>query len=162
PTRGSRTVLPTSRTGATPRRQSRSARAASHAAPEPGRVVLLGPQRLQPTLAPTLESLGLRGPVATITAGWQERQAGDREVHEHLGRRSINLSLYQRGERVFRRDPELATAHHARQARLRELQDLYNVRLDHAMAAAFELLRRSGDAEALVAARRAAVEAIRD
>ena len=125
------------------------------------RVTLLGPQRLQPTLSPVLESLGVEGPVATITAGWQEREPDDRELHEHLGGRSLNLMLYQRAERVFARDPELSAAHQRRQARLRELQDLYNVRLDHLMAAAYELQRRPGATELLSQARVDAIEAIR-
>jgi hypothetical protein len=108
-----------------------------------------------------LQSLGVDGPVATVTAGWQEREPDDRELHEHLGGRSLNLSLYQRAERVFTRDPELNAAHHRRQARLRELQDLYNVRLDHLMAASYELERRPGDTDLLSQARVAAIEAIR-
>ena len=40
------------------------------------RVTLLGPQRLQPTVAPTLESLRIHGQIATVTAGWQEREGG--------------------------------------------------------------------------------------
>jgi peptidase E len=132
------------------------------ATPRGGHVTLLGPQRLQPTLGPTLRSLGIdTGRVATVTAGWQEREPDDAELHEHLERRSINLSLYLRGERVFLRDPELAAAHAKRQARLRELQDLYNLRLDHLMATAYELERRDGGSELVVDARRGAVAAIR-
>lgn len=128
-----------------------------------GRVTLLGPQRLQPTLQPTLASLGLgAGRIATITAGWQERESDDAELHAHLGRRSCNLRLYDRAERVFHRDRDLAAAHHDRQRRLRELQDLYNVRLDHAMAAAHELLRRPGQSDLLQAERAAAIAAVRD
>jgi hypothetical protein len=127
------------------------------------RVTLLGPQRLQPTLASTLESLGAgSGRVATITAGWQEREPDDRELHEHLSGRSHNLKLYERAERAFHADPELQLAHHQRQAALRELQDLYNVRLDHAMAAAYELWARPGRGLLLEAERHAALAAIRE
>ena len=96
-------------------------------------VTLLGPQRLRPTLASTLASLGIEGRIATVTAGWQEREADDRELHEHLGGRSVNLRLYERADAVFRRDPEFAAAHRRRQEGLREMQDLYNVRLGHAL-----------------------------
>ncbi len=126
------------------------------------RVTLLGPQRLQPTLRPALDAMGAQGPVATITAGWQERESDDHELHEHLERRSINLALYLRAERAFSRDPELTKAHSLRQSRLRESQDLYNVRLDHAMATAYELLRRPGDSDLLREARAAAIDTIRD
>lgn len=126
------------------------------------RVALLGPQRLQPTLAGVLESMGVDGPVATITAGWQERESDDGELDAHLGGQSINLALYQRAERAFAHDVELSAAHHRRQARLRELQDLYNVRLDHLVAASYELLRRPGETDQLADARAAAIESIRE
>jgi hypothetical protein len=140
----------------------RAARIAPDLPARGSHVTLLGPQRLQPTLGPVLESLGVDlARVATITAGWQEREPDDTDLHAHLGRRSTNLSLYLRAERVFRRDPELARAHHLRQAALRELQDLYNVRLDHAMAAAYELYARNDASRWVAEARIAAVDAIR-
>ena len=47
------------------------------------RIVLLGPQR-RPTLEGVARSLfpgpGAGGPVATITAGWQEREPDDAEL----------------------------------------------------------------------------------
>lgn len=148
---------------AEPQRSKRHAPpAAGSAAADGTRVTLLGPQRLQPSLRPALDALGAHGPVATITAGWQERESDDHELHEHLDRRSINLGLYQRAERAFSRDPELTAAHHLRQSRLRELQDLYNIRLNHAMATAYELLRRAGESELLREARAAAIDTIRD
>jgi hypothetical protein len=109
------------------------------------RVTLLGPQRLRPTLGAALESLGLDGPIATVTAGWQERESDDRELHEHLGGRSTNLRLYQRTEEVFRRDADLAAAHHERQAVLRRMQDVYATRLDYLMEAARVFLARPSD-----------------
>ena len=55
------------------------------------RVTWLGPQRRDPTLAAALQSLGLpaEARVATITAGWQEREDDDGELREHLGQRSV-------------------------------------------------------------------------
>jgi hypothetical protein len=109
------------------------------------RLTLLGPQRLQPTLATELARLGIQGPIATVTAGWQERESDDRELHEHLGGQSINLRLWERAETVFGRDPELAAAHRRRQEQLRALQDNYDLRLRHAIAAVHDLRRRRGD-----------------
>ena len=48
------------------------------------RIVLLGPQR-RPTLEGVARSLalagpGVSGPVATVTAGWQEREPDDGEL----------------------------------------------------------------------------------
>ena len=49
------------------------------------KTVLLGPQRHEPTVRAALERLGLgAGPVAAITAGWEEREAEDLELGEHL------------------------------------------------------------------------------
>jgi len=132
------------------------------------RVILLGPQRLQPTLAATLESLHLEGRVATVTAGWQEREPDDRELHEHLSGRSVNLRLWERTETTFLQDPELASAHRRRQERLRGMQEAYDLRLRHAIEAVIELRRRRVDrlgtaaGDALTEAAAAAIEAVRD
>jgi hypothetical protein len=105
-------------------------------------VVLLGPQRLEPTLKDAVDSLGIRGRIAAVTAGWEEREGEDQELSAHLGGRTLNLNLYARSEDVHQRDPELLTAIRARHDRLRKLQELYRVRLSHLMEAARELLRR--------------------
>ncbi len=112
--------------------------------PTPARVVVLGPQRRQRTLNRALESIGLgRGErFGTVTAGWEEREDEDQELHEHLWNRSVNLRLFERGEAVMRADPELLAATRRRAERLRELQELYRVRLVHALEAARELFRR--------------------
>jgi peptidase E len=123
-------------------------------------IVLLGPQRLTPTLIQAVDALGVDGPIATITAGWQDREAEDQELHEHLGGRGINLRLYERAERIFARDRELATAHRERQQRLRELRELYNVRLAHAMDAVMDLLRHKGDPVLLEPERDASLDAL--
>ncbi|MGH7731285.1 MAG: hypothetical protein ACRENJ_08555 [Candidatus Eiseniibacteriota bacterium] len=129
-----------------------------------GRTTLLGPQRLAPTLSPTLASLGVPpdAPVATVTAGWQEREPDDAELDAHLDGRSLNLGLYGRVGLAFERDRELETAFHARQATLRRLQALHRVRLDTALAACHALLAVPGDDGPLDEERRAALEALRD
>jgi hypothetical protein len=108
-----------------------------------------------------MASLGVEGPIATVTAGWQEREDEDRELDQHLGGRTVNLRLYRRAEEVFRHDPDLARAHHARQERLRRLQELYDLRLGHAMAAAYALLRRNHGDGFLERERTEAIDAIR-
>src|SRR5262245_26842478 len=106
-------------------------------------VVVLGPQRLRPTLNSALASLGLEGQrAATVTAGWEEREDEDQELHEHLWSESVNLRLYERTETALREDPELRAAVRWRTGRLRELQELYRLRLAHALAAAGELFLR--------------------
>jgi len=124
-------------------------------------VVLLGPQRFRPTLAPALDRLGVAGPVAVVTAGWQEREHEVDELREHLDLELINLSLYRRYEEVLGQDPELAEALRERQERLYELQRLYRVRLGHALDAARELMERPGRSSVLERHRRAAIRAVR-
>lgn len=129
-----------------------------------GRLTLLGPQRLAPIVAPTLASLAVpdHAPVATVTAGWQEREPDDAELDQHLGGRSINLALYRRVEQVFQRDPELGQAFRDRQARLRRMQALYRVRLDAALEACHTLAAMPGDDAPLAAAREGAMAAARE
>jgi len=128
----------------------------------PARIVaLLGPQRFHPTLRDVMTSLGMQGRVAAITAGWQEREREDQDLRDHLDERTVNLELYARGERVAQRDPELAAAHHARQDRVRRLQELYRQRLAFALDACAVLARAPGADADLDHERRAALEAVR-
>ncbi len=129
-----------------------------------GRITLLGPQRLAPTLGVTLESLGVPpdAPVATVTAGWQEREPDDAELDAHLSGRSLNLKLYRRVEQVFEHDREFEVGFRVRQETLRRLQALYRVRLDAGLTACNALNAMPGDDAPLVAEREAALEALRD
>jgi hypothetical protein len=124
-------------------------------------VLILGPQYRTPTLRQALAGAGLHGPIATITAGWQEREGELGPLEEHLGQRVRDLRLYERAEGLFGRDPALHEAHRQRQADLRQLQEIYRARLDHAKAAARELLARPDESEIVRWARRDAVAALR-
>jgi len=108
-----------------------------------------------------IEAQGLRGRIATVTAGWQEREPEDYELHSHLGRRSINLHLYERAEHLFQRDPDLYERYHARQERLRELQLYYDVRLRHTLEACKALDQRSEGGEMLEEERARAMDVVR-
>ena len=125
-----------------------------------GVVVLLGPQRFTPTLGEAVAAAGVGGRLASVTAGWQEREAEDLELHEHLGERTVNLMLYARGEDVFARDPDLFRAHRERQERLREQQELYRTRLVPMREAARRLLDTPGDERLLAPERADALHAL--
>jgi hypothetical protein len=125
-----------------------------------GVVVLLGPQRFTPTLGEAVAAAGVGGRLASVTAGWQEREAEDLELHEHLGERTVNLKLYERGEDVFARDPDLFRAHRERQERLREQQELYRTRLVPMREAARRLLEQEGDERLLAPERDDAIHAL--
>jgi hypothetical protein len=126
--------------------------------------VLLGPQRLEPTLRAAIESLGVAGRIAAVTAGWEEREGEDRELSDHLGGRTVNLRLFERGEEAFRADPDLFGAVRALHDRLRKVQELYRVRLAHLMQAARELTARlgaNGDAPEAAAELAGAIDMLR-
>ncbi len=124
---------------------------------------LLGPQRHKPSLVEAARVLGVDegAKIATITAGWMEREREDRELDEHFGGRTVNLDLWSRSETVLRRDPELEQALKDRLLLLRELQALYRLRLAHAMAACMQLLHRAGNEVPLRHERAASIEALR-
>jgi hypothetical protein len=108
------------------------------------RAILLGPQR-----RPTLGSVRLPGPFATVTAGWQEREPDDGELRALLGGQVVNLELYRRWLDVLERDPEYELAERGLQGVLGELTEEYLLRLDYALQAVYALQRRtSGDSVA--------------
>jgi len=104
-------------------------------------VTLLGPQR-RPTVDRALASLGVDGSIATITAGWQEREKEDAELTALLGERDENLRLHARWMDVLHSDPEYAKAEREHRVVLDELQQLYLVRLHHAVQATLEVAQR--------------------
>jgi hypothetical protein len=132
----------------------------------PPRLAILGPQRHRPTLSDVLLELDVPGdaPIATITAGWEEREDEIEELGEHLGGRMVHLGLYARSEAILRRDHELRTGVRWRTQRLREAQELYRIRLSRALDAARELLRRepsASGADLLAAERASAIDTLR-
>jgi hypothetical protein len=144
-------------------------KSAAAPAAEPGArggrtVVLLGPQRLTRTLSRALNETSVAGRVATVTAGWQERESEDQELDEHAGSRTVNLRLYERADRLFQRDPTFAALHRDRQEELRDLQSLYDLRLRHGLEAckALDARRDRGEKSRILEdERRLAMDAVR-
>jgi len=127
-------------------------------------VILLGPQRLQPTLSEAVDTLGVRGRIAAVTAGWEEREGEDQELSAHLGGRSFNLRIWERGEEVYARDRELHLAVRTRNEKLRVTHELYQLRLGHLVAAAREILRKGlpqGREDVYAAGLESAIESVR-
>jgi hypothetical protein len=106
--------------------------------------VLLGPQRAQPTVTRALADLGVAGPVALVAAGWQERES-DPSVIPELGVPSVNLALHARAESLFEQAQPFAEAYKRRQTRLKQMQDFYRLRLEHAEQAARAIAVRQVD-----------------
>src|ERR1700722_8177266 len=124
-------------------------------------IVLLGAQRIDPTLGTVVAEAGVTGKIAIVTAGWQEREGEDAELDQHLGGRTVNLSLHSRGEEVFRSDPELAAAYRDRQQQLRQRQDFYRIRLEHALAADKMIRQRPEPASILEEESMASIDSVR-
>jgi hypothetical protein len=124
-------------------------------------VVLLGAQRFEPTLGSAVDRLAVRGRIALITAGWQERETEDEELSAHLGGQTVNLTLHARGNAVFAADHELSVAHRERQVLLRHLQEIYRIRLEHAFEAERDVATYDAPAAIREEVRQASIEAIR-
>ena len=123
-------------------------------------VVLTGPQYVLPHVGGVLRELKVRGPVAVVTAGWQERET-DPSYMPDLGVPTVNLTLHARAEDVFAKDKDFGAAYKERQTRLRMMQDFYRVRLDHAREAAHSISVRHVEPSLLAEERRASVESVR-
>jgi hypothetical protein len=123
-------------------------------------IVLCGAQQGEPSLPRVLRELGVTGPVARVTAGWQERES-EVGVVPDPGVPVVELTLHARGEHVFANDVELAAAYKARQLRLKLMQEFYRVRLDHAWSAARSVAVRSVDPELIAEEHVASIELLR-
>jgi hypothetical protein len=127
----------------------------------PRAIVLLGAQRFDPTLGAAVKELGISGPIVTITAGWQERETEDEDLHAHLGKKTINLRLHERADQVWKRDPELHAAHREKQQELRHRQDFYRIRLEHELDANHVISQRQAPAAIIEEEQSASLGAIR-
>jgi hypothetical protein len=107
-------------------------------------VTILGPQR-RPTFDQAVRHLDPDGPIALITAGWQEREPDDAEVDRLLGGRGAQLDLHARWQNVLARDREFAGAELEHRAVLDEMQLLYLTQLDHALGSLYAVARRAND-----------------
>jgi hypothetical protein len=105
-------------------------------------------------------SLDLPGPIATVTAGWQDREPEDVELDALLDGRSANLRLYARWQDVLERDPEYASAELEHRAGLAEQRELHIVQLDGALGALREVARRGGGRPSVREAASADAEAV--
>jgi hypothetical protein len=99
-------------------------------------ITLLGPQR-RPSVHHVVRDLDPHAQIATVTAGWLEREPEDSELRELLGGRGTNLGLHARWLDVHERDREYAFAERDHEAALAELRSVYLFQLDRALRAAY-------------------------
>ena len=127
------------------------------------KIWLLGPQYHAPFLGELFARLELPdGPIAVVTAGWQEREGEDDELDSYLGGRSVDLELYRRADRIFRNDPDFREAHREMQRQLREVEGLYDLRLSFVMESVHRLLAAEGHQELLEPEQQHAIEQLRE
>jgi hypothetical protein len=114
------------------------------------RTIFLGPQRFMTTAGTALRSLGVDGPVATITAGWEEREDVVDELDSVLGGNTRHLRLYHRTFDVIGKDPAFASAALTFRDRHDALLSLYRLRLQNALDGVYAVQRRTRDSETTV------------
>ncbi len=97
------------------------------------RVTLLGPLNDATNLEAEIGAFEVDGPVALITAGWEEGERNDAEIDRRLGGGSRNLGLYGRRLDVLSSDPEYADAERLLRTQLDELREQHQRRLRAAL-----------------------------
>ena len=105
-------------------------------------VTLLGPQRRVTAARAAVGELMPEGRIATVNAGWQERETDSSELGDVLGGRMVNLELYRRWQEIVAADDHYARAERRLTALLAEIQAVYAIRLNHAMASLEAVSRR--------------------
>ena len=98
-------------------------------------------------LAAEVGAFGVDGPVALVTAGWEEGERNDAEIDRRLGGGSRNLNLYGRHLDVLESDAGYADAQRVLQAQLDELRDVYLLRLRHALSGVDVIRRRFAEVQ---------------
>lgn len=124
--------------------------------------ILLGPQRFRLTAGSVLREVAPEGVVATVTAGWRDREKDDAELDSALGGRSVNLHLWRRLNHVLATDLEFAAAAAAYNRAIDEAGRLYSVRLSHALDTVYTTMRLSAREDLRDSALLASLQSVRD
>ncbi|MDN5726521.1 MAG: hypothetical protein L0G99_11410 [Propionibacteriales bacterium] len=106
------------------------------------RVRLLGPQRDPVGARTAVAELIPDGPIATINAGWREREDEITELNDVLGGRMHNLEVYRRWREMRSADPAFDAAEVRLRHVLGEAQAVYQLRLRPALDTITALGRR--------------------
>jgi len=126
------------------------------------RTVLLGPQRFLTTAGTVVRSVAPDGPVATVTAGWQDRESADSELDDVMEGRSRNLHLYGRLSDVITTDEHFADRALAQRDAMDELAGIYSLRLQRALESVYAVARRPARPDLADAAFSDAIRGVRD
>lgn len=129
----------------------------------PRKRLLLGPQRPVVNLGVAVKKAGIpKGPMAVISAGWQEAEGDINDIHEQVQRPVHDLGIYQKAEQLTAAYPEFAQAYRERQEQLKDLQRLYRLRCKQLMIAARSVLRAETNPVILEAEQHHAMSQVRE
>jgi hypothetical protein len=95
--------------------------------------VLLGPVGDGARVMSELATLGVDGPIALVTAGWEESERNDADLDRALGGGTRNLGLFGRSLDILESDPEYADEVRRVRSVLTQLREVYLVQLRHAL-----------------------------
>ncbi len=95
--------------------------------------VLMGPVGDGAAVARELAALGVDGPVALVTAGWEEAERNDAGIDRALGGGTRNLGLFGRRLDILETDAEYAEELRKVRALTTQLREVYLVQLRHAL-----------------------------
>ena len=124
--------------------------------------LLLGPQRPVTNLGSAIGDANIPdGPIAVVSAGWQEAEGDIDDVRSIVGRELRDVGIYARAETLMASDRVLQDAYRQRQESLRELQRLYRLRLRYLTIAARRTLRAEGNPALLQPEQRHAIAQLR-
>ncbi len=107
------------------------------------KTVLLGPQRFRTTVGAVIRTVAPEGAVATVTAGWQDRESDTGELDATLEGRGRHLNLYGRLVDVLDSDERFAAAALAHRDAVDELAGIYSLRLQRALDSVYTVQRRT-------------------
>lgn len=95
--------------------------------------VLLGPVGAGAAVAAELNALRVDGPIALVTAGWEEAERNDADLDRVLGGGTRNLGLFGRRLDILELDPEYADEVRRVRGLLTQMREVYLVQLRHAL-----------------------------
>lgn len=98
-------------------------------------------------LAAEVAAFEVEGPVALVTAGWEEGERNDAEVDRRLGGGTRNLNLYGRRLDVLESDAAYADAQRLLHTQLAELRELSLLCLRHALDGVEVIRRRFAESD---------------
>ena len=107
------------------------------------KTILLGPQRFRTTVGAAIRSVAPEGTIATVTAGWRDRESDTVELDATLEGRGRHLYLYGRLNDVLDSDQPFATAALAHRDAVDELAGIYSIRLQRALDSVYAVQRRT-------------------